>query len=131
MLWFLAPCSNLPKLIAFKQSISRYDISFDDLIAKAFGEGNLSEDILEKWINECKIDNEMTEGQVDYNKLLHKMSKQKKKKPEGYLYKEMWVVLREYVICGGRNFNNFSNIINVLAQTTINFCNFYDKFVVL
>ena len=98
MLWFLAPCSNLPKLIAFKQSISRYDISFDDLIAKAFGEGNLSEDILEKWINECKIDNEMTEGQVDYNKLLHKMSKQKKKKPEGYLYKEMWVALRECVI---------------------------------
>ena len=79
----------MPKLTRFKQSMADYDISFDDLISKAFGEGNLSEDILEKWINESKMGYGVNEGQVDYNKFLHKMARQKKNKPEGFLYREM------------------------------------------
>ena len=79
----------MPKLTRFKQSMTDYDISIDDLISKAFGEGNLSEDILEKWINESKIEHGPNEGQVGYIKFLHKMAKQKKNKPEGFLYKEM------------------------------------------
>ena len=79
----------MPKLTGFKQSISNNDISYDDLILKTFGEGNLSENILEKWINESKISYGLNEGQVDYNLFLHKMAKQKKNKPEGFLYGEM------------------------------------------
>ena len=77
-------------MIGFKRiSSNENDKKYDDLIANAFGEGNLTEDVLEKWINESKIDYGRNDGQVDYNKFLHKMANHKKNKPEEFLFGEM------------------------------------------
>ena len=57
----------------------------NDLVVKAFGE-NLTEDVLEKWIKESDISND---GKVNYHDFLRKMSQNKKKQTENFLYAEM------------------------------------------